>query len=724
MMDPIDRAILESCRDEFQPLKPLLEQVPKGTLYRHAKRLVRLGWLRKEGGRYRTTDAGGRQLAESQRGRRWDALERIYPPLVEVPTPVHRAMIELIFAAVMARRHEVRPDRHPFFVVFGGTLHWKTSLGIFVCHALGLDPALHVLDCGAESGKSLTVRRRGTGEAAFKREVLDAPFLVLDEVLTADPSVRTTLSIFLSGRLVVPFENTELRLCPVPLLTLNPREKATLEQRVGLSAPQIRRAILADLDAVPLPDLAVMGERALEAAAGHPPLELRAPAVDCRTFHDPIVELTRAIVRPEAHTRVDVEIVVTLATGMTAFLPDPGEAIAQVGYDLGVLAETLGWTQLGWIEAVTHFSLGTGTKPAGREAAGPTTTAIATVAPGQAGKGAETPTGAFSLAVPDRVRPRGHVPDLALSEETRMRLIWFAHETDRDVDGAIDLLLDFYLRWREDTQTIETMQKILALATELEVAQVEVETLHQYLADRQALAEHHCTFEDVPEALRVIELLSQLPGSWDWELAETAMQAVADLMGEEVTPEEVGEFTARHRRLKELGFDETMAEALAEVLAQAGAVGDRREAVLRSLVEVAQEPVDRDELADACRTLRQELAGLEAQKTGLESAMRTLEARRDALKKEAEVAQAELAEIRAEHADKAGDLDVLRALRAFLLRKTAAAEAFFEDLRKLERWRKMGGTPADIVGRDYVTNLLEKVLAFFQQIVEELHGKS
>ncbi len=159
-MDPIDRAILECCRDEFRPLKPLLEQVPKGTLYRHAKRLVRLGWLRKEGGRYRTTEAGRRQVAESQRGRGWNALERIYPPLAEVPTPVHRAMIEQILAAVMARRHEVRPDRHPFFVVFGGTLHWKTSLGIFVCHALGLDPALHVIDCGAESGKSLINRTR------------------------------------------------------------------------------------------------------------------------------------------------------------------------------------------------------------------------------------------------------------------------------------------------------------------------------------------------------------------------------------------------------------------------------------------------------------------------------------------------------------------------------------------------------------------------------------
>lgn len=361
-MDRIDHAILAFCHDEFRPLKPLQERIPSGTLYRHVKRLVRLGWLQKEGGLYQTTAAGGRQLAESQSDRRWDALERIYPPLADVPTPAHRAMIELILAAVPARQHAIRPDRHPVFVAFGGTLHWKTSLGIFVAHALGLDPALHVVDCGAESGKSLTVRRSGTGEPVFKRELLEAPFVVLDEFLTADPSVRTTLSIFLSGRLGVPFENTQLRVCPVPLLTLNPREKPTLEQRIGLSSPRIRRAILADLDAVAMPDLAVVGERALEAARAHPHVDLSAPAVDCRAFREPLVNLARVILLPEAHGRVDVEILVNLSTGMTAFLPDPAEAIAHVGHNLGVLAETLGWTRPGWIEAVAHLSLKTRTK--------------------------------------------------------------------------------------------------------------------------------------------------------------------------------------------------------------------------------------------------------------------------------------------------------------------------------------------------------------------------
>ncbi len=724
-MDPIDRAILEFCQ-EFRPLKPLQERIPKGTLYRHAKRLVKLGWVCKESGRYRTTEAGLRQLIESQSGRRWDALERVYPPLAVVPTPVHRAMVELILAAAVARRHEIRPDRHPFFVAFGRTLRWKTSAGTFVCHALGLDPALHVIDCGAESGKSLTVRRSGTGEPTFKRELLEAPFVVLDEFLTAERSVRSTLAIFLSGRLVMPFENEQLRVCPVPLLTLNPREKSALEQRIGLSAPQIRRAILADLDAVPMPDLAVVGEQAPEAAKAHGLLELGAPAVDCGAFREAIVELTRSIVTPEAQARVDVEVVVTLATGMTAFIANSAEAIAQVGYDVGVLAETLGWTRSGWIEAVTHFSLKTGTKQVRSEPGEITpitSTAIARAAPDGARAQNETPPRAISLAVPERVRRRGHVPDLELSDETRMRLIWFAHETGRDVDGAIDLLLDFYLRCREDSETMEMIEQILALAAELKVAQVEPANLHQYLADRQALAKHNCTFEDIPEALRMIQFLSQLPVSWDWERAEAAMQGVATLMEEEIAPEEVGEFIARHRRLKDLGFDEALAEAVAEVIAQAGAVGDRRDQVLRSLVEVAKEPVNRDEVAEACRTLGQEVTRLEARKASLESGVQGLRTGLAALREETKAAQAHLADIRAECTAKAGELDVLRGFRAFLLRHPRAATPFFQDLLKLERWRRMGGAPDDFVGAGYAKDLVQKFGTFLERMAEELKAQ-
>jgi len=162
-MNPVDRTILEFCGNDFCAVTSLKGQIGSGTLYRHVATLIRLGWLEKAGSLYRTTAAGHRQLQRPTGGRPWDALERIYPPLEVVPTPVHRAIIELIFAAVIARQHVIRPDRHPYFVAFGGTLHWKTSLGRFVCHALGLDPTFHVVDCASETGKSLSFRRNATG---------------------------------------------------------------------------------------------------------------------------------------------------------------------------------------------------------------------------------------------------------------------------------------------------------------------------------------------------------------------------------------------------------------------------------------------------------------------------------------------------------------------------------------------------------------------------------
>ena len=712
-MHPIDRAVLEHCQEDFHPVTALKGQIPAGTLYRHVKRLVSLGWLEKRGTRYRTTAAGRRQVEAAASARTWTALETVYPPLAVVPTATHRAAIELIFAAVVARQHEVRPDRHPYFVVFGGTLHWKSSVGVFVCSALGLDPALHVVDCGTETGKSVAIRRGNTGAVVFERQLLQAPFVTFDEFLTASPEVRAALGVFLGGRLVVALENQQLTVRPVPLLTLNPRPKPTLEQQIGLSAPQIRRAILVNLDAVTLPDLARSGERALEAARAHPPLPLGPPAVDCRPFHDRIVDLTRAILAPDAHGRVDVEIVVNLATGMTAFIADPTAAIAQVGYDLGLVAETLGWTKPGWIEAVTTFGIHDPAK-----VASPSTTPPARRPDDPDRDAAAGPADTLALAVRQPGRPKGHVPDLSLTEATRMRLVWFAHETGRDVDDALDLVLDFYLEWRANAQAIETMERILTLARELGLADIEPDDVRDYLADRRLLADYNCSFTDLPEALQVLDLLGQLPEEWDLDTATAAMQGVADILRAGISAAQIGEFIARHQRLEALGVLAT-AEALATALTEAGAVGEQRDAIIRHLVEDATAVIDREHLEAHASRLRADVADLEAQRAQLENTIAVLEERRERLRQDIAATRAALAQVDAERALKAGDLDVLAAFKALLFQKTVASDAFFAELRKLDRWRTIGGAPDDVVGAGYVTDLRAKLVAFLLEMFRQ-----
>jgi hypothetical protein len=700
---PIDRTILTFCRDDFRPLKPLRQTIPGGSLYRHVQRLVDLGWLRKERGLYRATEAGLRQLADADADRRWDGLVHRYAPLGLVPTPVHRAMAELILAAVIARQHVDRPDRHPFFVAFGRTLHWKTSLGVFLCHALGLDPAMHVVDCGTESGKSLAVRS-GTGTPVFTRELLGASFLVLDEVLAADPAVRTTLGLFLSGRRRVPFENEQLEVHPVPLLTLNPRDKDTLEGRIGLSAPQIRRALLANLDAVPMPDLATLGERALTAARTQGPLTLEAPRADCQSFHQRIVELTRALLQAEASERVDVEVVVTLCTGMTALLSQPVEAIAQVGYDLGLLAETLGWTRPGWIEAVTQFSLDGASprplaSPAALPAASPTTPARASAAP------------AISLQLLPRPRRAVEFLDLSLSDDLRARLVWFAVDSGRPLEEALGRLLDFYRDWDAD-DTLDTMDKILELADALDVAQVDADTLHDYLQARAALAEKECTVADVPEALRLIRLLDDLPAPWSWAQADAEVEALAALLAADIGVEEVATFIARHQRLAALGFNEAIAEAVATALAESGAIDDRRDAVLRALVALAGQAVDRTDLEAAVSDLKDEIATLEAQRDRLRRSVQGLRTRLGGLQEQARTVQAHLAELRVE-----GDGRTLASkLAAFLTQRTPEGAAFVTGLNQFILARQAGRPPdAPEVAR-LAGTLVGQLCALFQEL--------
>ena len=577
-MTPIDRAILEFCATDFRRLKDLRAEYPGGTLYRHAKRLIKMGWLERQGPLYRTTNAGRRNLVEHQEGR-WNQLEQFYSPLALIPTEEHRALVELILAAVMARQHPTRGDRHPFFVCSGNTFHWKTTLGVFVCLALGLDPAVHVVDCGSESGKSLFIRRTASGEIASERQLLNAPFLVLDEFLAADRAVRSALNPFLTGNLILPFENEKVTVRPVPLLTLNPRSKPTLEGQLGLSAPLIRRAIIANLNAAVLPDLASSGGRAVSAAQTEGPIMIKPPTFNCEEHHGVIVGLLKAMLKPEAHERVDVEVVVNLCTGMTALLADPKDAIAQVVQRIGLLSETVGWAQPGWGETVSQF---------GRHH---TSTIISTPADtpsplSEARKEEEETEGMVSLHISPGRREPG-LPSLHLSDELRATLTWLAVETGRPLEETVTLLIQHYIRWRQQPGTIATLRRTLSLGQQLNVRSIDPSTLEEYLQARADLSHYGRTFDDVPEALRLIARLARLPEPWDWVRAEQAIHSVGLLIAAGIHPGHIEALLLAHERFKELGFDERAAEAVAEALVRAGANGRRRARVLTVLAPPA-----------------------------------------------------------------------------------------------------------------------------------------
>ena len=324
----------------------------------------------------------------------------------------------------------------------------------------------------------------------------------------------------------------------------------------------------------------------------------------------------------------------------------------------------------------------------------------------------------LALAVRQPGRPKGHVPDLSLTHATRMRLVWLAHETGRDVDGALDLLLDFYLEWRKNDQAIETMERILALAEELELAGLEPDTVREYLADRRLLEEYNCSFTDLPEALQVLDLLGQLPVEWDWATATAAMQGVAGIIAAGIPVAQVEEFLTRQQRLEALGFAST-AEALATALSEAGAVGEQRDAVIQHVVEAAAAVADREQLDAHANRLRADVADLAAQRARLETTIVALEQHRDTVRRDIAAAQVALAQVEAERAMQAGDLEVLAAFKAFLFQKTISTDAFFAELRKLDRWQTIGGTPDDAVGAGHVRDLRTKLVAILLEMCRQ-----
>src|SRR5262249_47178076 len=141
---------------------------------------------------------------------------------------------------------------------------------------------------------------------------------------------------------------------PVALLTMNPGEGKTLTERTGLATPQLRRMIICDLGGVAIPDLALVGGRALEAAAKAGPLPLRPPQDSAERFRPAVVRLLPQGLQAEVLGLVDVDLLLGLATGMTAWLP-AAVAVRQTLLDFFLIVDTLGWTRPGWTDALRAF---------------------------------------------------------------------------------------------------------------------------------------------------------------------------------------------------------------------------------------------------------------------------------------------------------------------------------------------------------------------------------
>lgn len=530
----IIRMVLTHCRDGFVLLQPLTRLVPRATLYRYVAALVADGSLIQQGRTYKATADGLRRLAERESNLDWTILKDVYAPLQFVPTVQLRAVIELILCAIAARLAAFRDDHHAGFVLFGHTLSWKSSLARFVCLMLGLSPSTHVIELGTESGQSLWLRRDARGAVTSQRDILTAPFLAFEEYLEAPPKVRAVIQRFLCGRTSVPLENSVLHLAPVCLVTMNTRPKASLEERTTFKPHQVRRLVLYDADQIRQPDLALIGEQALQAAAQHPPITVPPARTDCQQYRPQIVRLVRDLITPEAQPLVDVELVILLCAGMTGFIEDDERAIQQALYNFALVTETLGWVVGDWLAVIGAFSLD-GT---------PSATMPSPITPVQS-----TPSLSDTIILrrPIMDDHESIMPKFSLSEEQKARLVWMSEQERIPVDQAFEVLMDYYQDLGK--RDLEHLNSVIFLGKELKLRELSAQAVLRYLTLMQELATWNQTLDHLDAALEMLPSLERTgltPGSVPE--AETIYLA-ARLTASGVTVNEVERWlTGRRRR--------------------------------------------------------------------------------------------------------------------------------------------------------------------------------
>ena len=518
-------------------LHDLLKYAARGSVYRHVGNLVGAGYLERRGRAYRTTEHGQRKLAELASHMDLNAWAQIYPPMRYVPTPEHRAGIELATSAVVVRQaDDSQDDHHPSFTWMGPSLSWKTSAAKFQCHLLGVSPAETIVDLTTETGRSLLLRRDGKGTQTFRRDLLDSRLIVFDDVLEAEPSHRSTIHHFLSGRKIVPVDNALLRIAPVSLITLNPKpNKATLEEQTSFSTAQLRRQVVINLGNVVLPDLANLGHVALEAAMKHGPLPLPPLTANAETWRAQIVGLVREILVPQVWPRVDTEMILIMVTGMLAFIPDPEAAIRQTVYDFAMTAETLGWSCLGWSDVVSRFSLHTSLLTRRRRKP-----------EFDKSEPAEDTIIIWRSAM-DGYKESA-LPPFTISDENKARMIAIGVMEGVPVDHGLGIVLEYYLSREREGVDLDALHSVLELAKDLKRRSLTAKEIKVVMGVLKALDAEAMSVDEFSTAYTVVSLMKEVGMSPDMEYCESAVSLAARLLASDIPLSEIEQWLMTRTR--------------------------------------------------------------------------------------------------------------------------------------------------------------------------------
>jgi hypothetical protein len=238
-----------------------------------------------------------------------------------------------------------------------------------------------------------------------------------------------------------------------------------------------------------------MGHRALEAAMKHGPIQLPVPKIDAQAYRSQIVSLVRESLVPNVWARVDTDMVGTLVSGMSGFIPDAERAIQQTLYDFFTTAETLGWTTPGWSQAVNGFSLHTVlARPQSKQ---------------QPTHGEENDQILIWRSVMKGFRESA-LPPFTISDRNRARLLAIAIQENIPIehaDHALDVILDQWEQRQRDGHTLDEAYSALELSKELGQRTLAIQDVKLAMRLRHHIQEGAYTGDDLQAALDLAPVL-------------------------------------------------------------------------------------------------------------------------------------------------------------------------------------------------------------------------
>lgn len=389
-----ERHILGFCSGKWTHLAMLDEQMPRSTLYRVAKKLCGRKWLLHRRARGYMTTKRGTQALEENRGR-VEALKEdissqkgvlkekeeprelkrppvnlpairkflklsdetincfpsLYPPLEKVPTPTHKAIIELFWAEVSDRRWPIIHDHRLNFLNFGDIYTWKTSLAKFCAYMAGVkDVESCIIESSTERGRSLWVRRGPSGAITFKRDILEMLLVCLDDYSNADTEAKKAAAHLLRGRTKIPVENEMQMVRCVTIVNLNPKQGDIIFKKTGFNKPDIRRLVPCDLDVIEIPGLIKTGQKALDEAKIFGSLKMEEPTSSCVKYREELDNYSKELFTEEGRNYIDIEGLLNFARGFTGYGLTASEAIRYTLYKASLPYHTVGWLRLRWIQ--------------------------------------------------------------------------------------------------------------------------------------------------------------------------------------------------------------------------------------------------------------------------------------------------------------------------------------------------------------------------------------